>query len=356
MNCLWNQRQIDLAQITLISQLSIPVIQFYCSIFSDHCFLTTHMINFHPLGELMNLALQGLKIYLLVFVYAYTCTLLLKDSVLIISPVNTFAVSSPRRSTCCVLYGWSVRRLGNSGPGIEVTGAYIYRHHTRRKILSNTILFMNETAGGIQQHGTAWENNSQTILKIFHLLVTCLFEWEKTITLPVIYLFYVIMSRISVDAHFIISYRPTVHELLARLDDDNEVRRACSQLFSATTQTQLFAWRRILRQRVFRGNNVDFADISRFKCPALIRAKPNSHKILQSHTFIITLHGYMYNSLQYHNRILKFSLFNTKGLFPDPPNPQKLTKTRRNYSATSHWSSEHKQIKIFYHREYLLPH
>ena len=72
MNCLWNQRQIDLAQITLISQLSIPVIQFYCSIVSDHCFLTTHMINFHPLGELMNLALQGLKIYLLVFVYAYT--------------------------------------------------------------------------------------------------------------------------------------------------------------------------------------------------------------------------------------------------------------------------------------------
>ena len=80
----------------------------------------------------------------------------------------------------------------------------------------------------------------------------------------------------------------------------------------------------------------DFADISRFKCPALIRAKPNSHKILQSHTFIITLHGYMYNSLQYHNRILKFSLFNTKGLFSDPPNPQKLTETRRNYNATSH--------------------
>ena len=155
MNCLWNQRQIDLAQITLISQLSIPVIQFYCSIVSDHCFLTTHMINYHPLGEIINLALQGLKIYLLVFVYAYTCTLLLKDSVLIISPVNTFAVSSPRRSTCCVLYGWSVRRLGNSSPGIEVTGAYIYRHHTRRKISSNTILFMNETAGGIQQHGTA---------------------------------------------------------------------------------------------------------------------------------------------------------------------------------------------------------
>ena len=87
---------------------------------------------------------------------------------------------------------------------------------------------------------------------------------------------------------------------------------------------------------VFSEETVDFADISRFKCPALIRAKPNSHKILQSHTFIITLHGYMYNSLQYHNRILKFSLFNTKGLFPDPPNPQKLTKTRRNYSATSH--------------------
>ena len=59
------------------------------------------------------------------------------------------------------------------------------------------------------------------------------------------------MSRISVDTHFIISYRTTVHELLARLDDDNEIRRACSQLFSATIQTQLFAWRCILRQRVF---------------------------------------------------------------------------------------------------------
>ena len=71
MNCYWNQRQI--AQITLISQLSIPVIQFYCSIVSDQCFLTTHMINFHRLGELMNLALQGLKIYLfIVLVYAYT--------------------------------------------------------------------------------------------------------------------------------------------------------------------------------------------------------------------------------------------------------------------------------------------
>ena len=83
-------------------------------------------------------------------------------------------------------------------------------------------------------------------------------------------------------------------------------------------------------------DNVDFADISRFKCPALIRAEPNSHKILQSHTFIITLHGYMYNSLQYHNRILKFSLFNTQGLFTETPNPQKFTETRRNYSATSH--------------------
>ena len=75
MNCYWNQRQIDLAQITLISQLSIPVIKFYCSIVSDQCFLTTHMINFHRLGELMNLALQGLKIYLfIVFVYAYSNT------------------------------------------------------------------------------------------------------------------------------------------------------------------------------------------------------------------------------------------------------------------------------------------
>ena len=76
-----------------------------------------------------------------------------------------------------------------------------------------------------------------------------------------------------------------------------------------------------LQQRVFRENNVGFADISRFKCPALIRASPNLHKTLQSHTFIITLHGYIYNCPHYHNRILKFSLFNTQGLFLDPPNP-----------------------------------
>ena len=33
--------------------------------------------------------------------------------------------------------------------------------------------------------------------------------------------------------------------------------------------------------------------------PALIRSSPNLHKILQSHTFISTLHVYMYNCLQY---------------------------------------------------------
>ena len=48
-----------------------------------------------------------------------------------------------------------------------------------------------------------------------------------------------------------------------------------------------------LLQCVFRENNVGFANISRFKCPALIRASPNLHKTLQSHTFISTLHGYV---------------------------------------------------------------
>ena len=75
-----------------------------------------------------------------------------------------------------------------------------------------------------------------------------------------------------------------------------------------------------LRQRVFRENNVDFADISRFKCPVLIRASPNLHNTLQSHTFISTLHGYIctivYNIT--YKRIFKVSLFNTLSLQTHP--------------------------------------
>ena len=61
---------------------------------------------------------------------------------------------------------------------------------------------------------------------------------------------------------------------------------------SATNAVVCMTSLNFLRQRVFRENNVDFAYIKcRFKCSALIRASPNLHKILQSHTFISTLHG-----------------------------------------------------------------